>query len=58
MSNAADCIRQFLKFSILTNTYQEARGWLDRNKDKFADEIELMADSLSKPKDSDSNILW
>ncbi len=44
--NGAECIQKFLKFSILTNTYEEARGWLDQNKDEFSEEIDIVADSL------------
>ena len=33
--NAVFSIREFVKYSILTNTYQEAREWIDTHKSEF-----------------------
>ena len=40
----------------MTNTYEEARAWIDENKDVFETEFELMASSLSQP--NDEGVIW
>jgi len=55
-SNAVFSICEFIKYSILTNTYQEARSWIDDNKGDFLDEFDLVADGLTRP--LDKGVIW
>ena len=57
LQKSADCIVQFIKFSILTNTYEEARGWMDDNKSEFSEEFELVANRLIRSYDN-KEVLW
>lgn len=45
-SKAIDCIRAFLMYSILTNTYDEARSWINNCKDMFNEEFERVAHGM------------
>jgi len=58
LQNAADCTRTFLKFAILTNTYDEARSWIDTNKGEFADEFSLVAESVTRAREATDAIRW
>jgi len=51
MNNAVFSISEFVKYSILTNTYVEARSWIDDNKGEFSEELDLFADGLAQPFD-------
>lgn len=52
LQRAASSIREFLKYAVLTNTYEEARSWVDDHKSEFAEELEQVADSLYRPIDN------
>lgn len=42
----------------MTNTYQEARSWLDEHKDEFAAEFQQLSEGYIRKNDLKYNIKW
>lgn len=42
----------------MTNTYSEARSWIDENKDKFEEELNVVADKLERSHEEKENPRW